>query len=149
MSYSDQLRQEIESVLDALAAERRSWNAAWITTAICSEHEAGLAADDGEDIEFWRYGGQTTCREMVRRCINRRAGEKPEPQETQFILPGFEHLQTYYVVKREGEDLGVSVFDLTAMEIKEKANVYRKMGAGCFAHADELLRFLAQRAASA
>jgi len=148
MNYSNQLRIEIEEILNALEEERRPWNPDWITTAICGNHEHGLA-NNGEDIEFWQYCGQTACREAVRRCINKRAGDRPEQDDGQLILPGWEHLQTYYLVKRNDTTIGISVFGLTDEEIREKAKEYRKMGEGCFAHAEELLRFLSQRAASA
>ena len=149
MSYSDQLRTEIVEILNALAEEHRPWNPDWITTAICGNHEHGLSEINGEDIEFWRYCGQRACREAVRRCINQLAGDRPEQDDGQLVLPGWDHLQAYYTVNRDGTSIGIPVFDLTDIEIKEKAKEYRKMGEGCFAHADELLRFLSQRAASA
>ena len=148
MGYSEQLKIEIEQMLDSLKEERRPWEANWITVAICKNHENGLA-ENGEDVEFWRYCGQTACREAVRRCINKRAGDRPQQDDGQLVLPGWDHLQAYYMVRRDEEDIGISVFNLTDNEIQEKEALYRKMGEGCFAHARELARFKSQREATA
>ena len=57
------------------------------------------------------------------------------------MLPGFAHLQAYYIVEREGDEVGVPVYDLTDLELEQKADLYSSMGTGCLAHADELRRF--------
>ena len=60
-------------------------------------------------------------------------------------LPGFEHLQAYYSVKRGDDEIGVPIRDLTDQEIDEKVALLRAMGSTCYAHANELERFKRQR----
>lgn len=140
------LGEEINTLLDDLAGQGREWNPTWIAHTICKGHEPGLAQND--DAEFWRTCGYSDCRREVTRCINRRAGDAPERRE-QIAMPGFEHLQAYYVVERGGEELGIPVDLLSDDELLAKAAHYRKMGAACFAHADDIDRFRRDRARAA
>lgn len=143
MSYADRLSAEINTLLDELAERGCEWRAPWITNEICQRHTDGLA--EGEDADYWRYCGYSYCRREVTRCINRRADPEPEHGDKQLTLPGYEHLHAYYVVERDGEEVGVPVHDMTDDEIAQKQAHYRKMGAACFAHADELQRFKQSR----
>lgn len=146
MSYADRLTAEINALLDQLADEGREWRAAWIAKHICDGHATGLG--NGEDADFWLHCGYSDCRREVTRCINRRAGDRPETDTGQLTLPGYDHLHAYYVVERDGEDVGVPVQDMTPPELEAKVRHYRKMGAACFAHADEIERFMESRSAA-
>lgn len=144
MSYADRLNREINELLDTLAAEGKEWRAGWIAHEICSRHGAALA--DHEDADFWRHCGYSDCRREVTRCINRRAGDAPKSVDVeQMTLPGYEHLQMYYVVTRDDEEVGVSIYDMTDAELEAKQAMYRAMGAACLAHAKELERFQGDR----
>lgn len=147
-SYHDKLTTEIGDVLDALAAKGERWHAQWITHAICDQHAAGLV--EGDDADFWKYTGYQTVRTHVRKVISDRAGDGADraSRQQQIALPGFErdHIQDYYLVNREGDDVAVPIVSLTDAEIEAKASLYRSMGRACFAHADELDRFVHWRA---
>lgn len=147
MSYRDQLVGEINSQLDTLAKMKQPWRARWIAHGVCNAHANGL--NEGDDADFWRYSSYEFTRKLVTECINRRAGPKAErsADDGQFAFPEFErtHLQNYYVVKRDGEELGIFVGDLTDDEIEGKAALYRSQAATCYEHADELDRFKAWR----
>lgn len=147
MSYRYQLNVEINEALDDLETRGTPWRASWIAHQICGSHTDGLGTGDHAD--FWRHCAYEEVRDQVRRCINRRAGDRPNVDDGQLRLPGYEHLQSYYVVRRQEEDLGVPVFDLTDEELDAKAAIYRAMGGACFAHADEIDRFRTLRAAEA
>ena len=146
MTYQDRLTEEINTVLDELADQDSPWRAAWIAHGICHAHRDGL--QEGEAADFWRHCGYADCRKEVTRCINRRAaieGEEGEDPQ-QLRLPGFKHLQMYYVVEREDEDkTGYPVEDCTDPELEAKSLQLRAMGQACFAHADEIDRYLRQR----
>lgn len=146
MSYYDALASEINTVLDRLADEGREWRAARIASEICTRHMEGLG--DGEHTHFWLHCGYADCRREVTRAINRRAGDRVSEDSGQMALPGFKHLHAYYVVKRDGEDVGVSVFELTEHELARKEAHYRSMGAACYEHASELGRFRRDREAA-
>lgn len=140
MGYHDKLVAEINAKLDSLTGK---WAASWIAHAICNSHAEGLAEND--EALFWRHCGYAEVRDEVRRCINRRAGDREDGEAGQGFLPGFRHLQSHYIVSRDGEDVGVPVYDLSDEEIEAKAAKYRGMGAACYAHADELDRFRRDR----
>lgn len=139
MSYSDKLIVEINSVIDRKIAAGLPLLAQWITHEVCEAHDEGLAPNDHSD--FWRHSGYKATRDEVRRCINRRIGDQPGAADRQMVFDGFEQLQRYYMVDRDGDQIGVPVQELTDEEIEGKAATYRSMGAACFAHADELDRY--------
>jgi len=142
-SYQEKLVAEINERLDGLVVIGETWHARWIAHAICQNHVEGLV--DGDDADFWRHAGYQTVREMVTKTINRRAGDKAHmgAVSRQIVLPGFErnHLQDYYLVIRDGDDVGLPVTSLTDQELMGKARRYRTMGATCYEHADEIDRF--------
>lgn len=139
MSYQDQLTIEINAAIDRKIAVGFPLLAQWIAHEVCEAHNDGLAPNDHSD--FWRHSGYKATREEVRRCINRRIGDQPEQADKQMVFEGFEHLQRYYMVDRDGDQIGVPVQELSDEEIEAKASTYRSMGAACFAHADELDRY--------
>lgn len=139
MNYSEQLAAEISATIDAIIDAGEPLRAQWIAHTVCENHNEGLASNEHAD--FWRHGGYKTCRDEVRRCINRRIGDTAEQDDKQLVFDGFEHLQRYYMVTRDGDQIGVPVEHLTDDEIDAKAALYRGYGAACYAHADELHRF--------
>ncbi len=143
MNRADQLVKEINAYLDRLAAADQPWRPAWIAAAICDDHAAGLAG--AEQAEFWRHWALAAVRDQVRRCINKRTAADNDDAAPR--LPGFEHLQAYYSVKRDEEEIGVPTADLTDQEIDEKVALLRSMGSTCFAHANELEQFKRDRVA--
>lgn len=106
----------------------------WISQAIFADHEDIR----GADAEFYRCCAWTTVRREVRQQINQ---VESDPRDHQISLEGFEHLQDYYVVTRNKEQVAVRVDHLTDSEIDVKANEYDSMGSTCLAHADELRRY--------
>ncbi len=141
MTYTDkEIRTKINTKLGALEDQGMPWHATWIAHAICHDHESGLAKHRHSD--FWKWGGYKATREMTRRCISdRTTPDKGSEQKPQLELPGFDHLQQYYMVERNGDELGVPIFQMTDEEVEAKAAQLRTMGEACFAHSDELLRF--------
>lgn len=150
MSYQDKLVAQINQELDRLQAERQTWVPEWITHTICEAHNGGLA--DNDEADFWRHGGYGMCRLQVTKIINKRAGDNAERDVSkQISLPGFdrEHLQDYYVVKRNGDDVAICIIDMTDDEIDTKAEMHLRLKEAHAAHADELIRFKHWRSVSA
>ncbi len=144
MSYQNRINAEINAELDRRAADNLGWQAEFIAHAICANHGDGLAHGNHKD--FWTWCGYATVRDATRRAINKRAGDQPDAEkDEQFILPGYEHVHRYYVVNRNGNDIGIPVHQMTDEEIEQKASLYRSMGSACFSHARELQRFQRER----
>ena len=141
MNYQSKLKSEIISVLDDLTESNQDWNATFIAQLVCDNHKHELV----NDAEFSLYNIYTNVRREVTSVINKLAGDKPEKESLQLIIPGYENLQTHYVVKRNGESIGVHIDNMTDDEIDEKTKVYKKMGTTCFAHADELQQYKVKR----
>ena len=140
-SYHARIVGEIEERLNSLSAHAKVWDPVLITMDVCNAHRDGLVQGDGGI--FWEWAGHRYVREMVRKQINSRVGGHVTPAAPQLHLPGFERdrLQYYYTVERDGRELHVPVTEMADDEIDIKAEAYRKMGAACYAHADELDRF--------
>lgn len=146
MGYERILTDAIDAELDRLQSEGRRMIADWVTKAVCAPHEASLPS--GDDGDFWRHGGFSHTRETVRRRINSRAGDKTEEDDRSPRLPGYTHLQQYYIVKRKGHgDIGVAIHDMTDAEIGGKIALYGSMSLACANHADELQIFMNKRRA--
>jgi hypothetical protein len=148
MSYHDKLKVEITAKLDALQTAGQPMIPKWVTHAICKDHEAVLV-NDGEHADFWRHGGYMHTRRMVTECINKRcdATSKSSGDPQQLSLPDFDrdHLQDYYVVERDGEEVAVCVLDMTDDELEAKALHHEAISSANAAHAREIRRFIVWR----
>lgn len=150
MSYHDQLVTEINVKLDALAGEKKPWEPRWVAHAILGDHdEAGLKKKLPRHHDFWSFCGYAETRREATRVINKRAGIRDETEDREPVFPGFERLQRYYVVKRNGEEIGVAIEDLTDAELESKAAEYRSQADGCNRHANELDRYRRLRKSAA
>ena len=108
----------------------------WITQAVMGDHEDIT----GKDADFHLCCSRVSIRKEVREQINKL--DLPETKTNrQLSLEGFEHLQQYYVVKRDHEQVAVRIDALTDSEIEVKAGEYDSMGRSLLQHADELRRY--------
>jgi hypothetical protein len=147
MSYEAALNIEIDKELDRLGELKQEWRANFVAHAICQKHTEGLA--EGEHKDFWLHCGYDKTRAAVTRRINKRAGIKTdEGDEAQPRLPGYEHMHPYYVVRRNGDDVGVHVDEMTDEEIDKKIASIERMGRSNFDHAREFKRYKRERAAA-
>lgn len=145
MSYEKTLNAEINAELNRLTGDGKQLVANWIAHTICKDHEEALDRQS-EDSMFWRHCGYATTRDAVRRQINARAGDRDEADKRQAKLPGFQHLQYYYIVKRpKVGEVGVPIDSMTDSEIDEKIVRYEGMSVACKDHADELRGYKATR----
>lgn len=114
----------------------------WITQAVMADHPDV----DGKDADFYTCCSRVSIRKEVREQINKL--EAPESKNSnQLTLEGFEHLQQYYVVKRDNEQVAVRIDNLTDSELEAKATEYENMGRSLLQHSDELRRYRALRRA--
>jgi hypothetical protein len=147
MSYETALNAEIDKELDRLGGLKETWRPTFVTQAICAPHLRGLKK--GKDRDFWLHCGYEKTRAAVARRINKRAADVIEEDiDAQPLLPGYNHLHTYYLVRRGGDDIAVPVENLTDDEIDGKIARIEKMGQTCFSHASEFRRFKRERAAT-
>jgi hypothetical protein len=148
MSYYDKLKAEIGAKLDALRAAGEPMIPRWVTHAICTDHESALA-EDSEHSDFWRHGGYMHTRRMVTEYINKRGDgtSKSTDDPQQLSLPGFDrnHLQDYYVVERDGEEVAVCILDMTDKELEAKARHHATISLANAAHAREIRSFIVWR----
>lgn len=147
MSFRDQVRREITAKVDDLAADARALHPAWITHDICVGHLVGLG--DGDDADFWRQAGYIAVRAEVGQYLRKyySADKSPDDEDGQRRLPGFEYVQTHYIVERDGDELAIPTTDLNDDEIARITARLRATGSALFAHADDLERFQRSRTA--
>lgn len=147
MSYHNKLINEITIILDRLANENREWSAKWIAHEIVENHKDGIVA--GEDADYLKYCSYDTTRKQVTKCINRRAEIGMGGEPSQYNLPGYDYIQSHYVIIRNNIPLGVPVGLITDLELEEKENQIRTMSITGLKHADELKRYRLSRRAVA
>lgn len=146
MSFRDQVRREIATKVDGLAAAAKALEPKWITHVICGDHLTGLG--EGEDADFWRQGGYIAVRAEVGEYLRKYYSADKAPtgeDEGQRRLPGFEYVQTHYIVDRGGDEIAIPTPDLSDDEIARITARLRATGAALFAHADDLDRFQRSR----
>lgn len=115
----------------------------------------GTAKCDGSYAEFARYA---VARIYSRKVLNE---FKQDPDDIP-VFPGFEHLQLAYSViekkpriESEDEDENENGIEVTIVptqqmtddQLLNRAEDYERMGAGCYAHANEIRRFVRERTA--
>jgi hypothetical protein len=128
----------------------------WITIEVCDRHRNALlsVADDAapallDDVAFWEYCAYNNVRGLATACINAQA-KRAAHHATQSVLPEvFEHLQTEYVIERDGVARPISIHEATNEELTARAYMYLANGAQMIAHGNELLRFVEMREAEA
>lgn len=113
----------------------------WLINAVIQDH----ADIKGEDADFAICCARLAIRSRVESYFRKIKENENDPTDEQMIFPGFKRLQKRYIVERD-ELVAVSVLDMTDAEIKAKAEEHRRMGAGHFEHANELMQFLLDRA---
>lgn len=114
----------------------------WLINAVIQDH----ADINGEDADFAICCARLTIRSRVESYFRKIKENEKDPTDEQMIFPGYKRLQKRYIVDRDTELVAVSILDMTDEEIRSKAEEHRKMGAGHYEHADELMRFLMDRA---
>lgn len=136
MSYTgNDLADEINAVLDHLAATEEDWNAKWIANQVVKNHQAELAG------QYAYHCAYEHTRRITTHCINTRAGDKPEDHRFQYIMEGFTRLRNYYMVDRDGEEIGVHVNHMTVTDFDDKIAFHRALARANDEHADELQRY--------
>jgi hypothetical protein len=119
---------------------------AFITHEIITKHEPGLARTN-EHTEFFKHYAYKGHRKDVGAYIAKVYGDtEDERKQLELVLPGFEHIQRRYVIKRNGEDVAVHPNDMDDQEIDARVRLLKRRGRACLAHADELERFKLIRA---
>jgi hypothetical protein len=135
-SFTD-LQREIGAKIESLVEQHGSeLHPDWITHAILSDHPDV----QGVDADFYTCCSRVSIRKEVREQINKI--DSPDSKTNkQLSLDGFEHLQQFYVVRRDNEQVAVRIDNLTDTEIDLKAREYDSMGRTLLQHSDELLRY--------
>jgi len=140
--YSEaDLESEVRAIVEAKIERGETAVKSWVMHEVLSAHPR--PDDANRDFDFWDVCAWNHTGDVVRRVLHRY--KVTEDHDKSITLPGFEYLQRAYLVDREGEPVAVPVQKLSRPEIVAKASEYRKMGMGCFAHADELMRYADER----
>lgn len=136
--------KEVNQIIRSRIDNGQIANPKWVTQAVVMAH----ADISGADAEWHQVLAYDKVRDIVRECASRYKIKKPEDGDRQLLLgPQFEFLQVAYAVKRDDEQLVIPTSLLTDEEVEQKAVELEKMGDGCYKHADELRRYLREKAA--
>lgn len=155
-SVSD-ITTEIKAIILKSIDNGRMVSTPWLITAVLAKHpvlyhpeEIGTKKCDSDFAELARHH---FAADQVRRTV--RLFKRPEPDIE--LLPGYSHLQRGYLTTRElavadeddtdpERELIISPIEkMSDQQLLQKAIEYRSYGAGCYAHADEIDRYIVER----
>ena len=129
------LHDEIRVIICGLMEIEAKLNPDWITQSVMRDH----LLIDGQDIDFYSCCTRALVRGEVTKEINDQV-DKSKP-DTQMLFEGFVHLQQYYVIKRQGNLVGIRIDQMTSDELQRKAAEHYAMGNAHISHGDEILRY--------
>lgn len=144
MNITD-LEREVRTEIRERIDKGQATAADWLTEAVVSRH----SSISGEDKDWYQVCAYDCIRSIVRRCVRLYKESPVSDSDPQMTLDGFEHLQKAYLVERQNKQIVVPIHKLTIAEIESKIDELRRMGQGCFAHADELGNYKDERRATA
>lgn len=134
-----EIRKFIQDRIDAGIILR----AEWVTAEILGAKEEPECAD----ADFYLICARNHIAEIVKKCIGKYS---PKPTtDAQLVLKGFEHMQSGYLVEREGVRVLVPTDLLSDAELLARAEEYDAMAVGCRAHAREIRDFVERRQVAA
>lgn len=107
----------------------------------------GWSPPGGSDAARWLLCGNGHIKATVQRVVSSYALAVKDGggDETQLILPGLDHVRAAYLVARDGQQCLVRTDLITDDELLARATELEAMGAGCYAHAREIRRYIAER----
>lgn len=142
MAYSmSDLEVEVSKKIDEKMTLGVRAPANWIAQEVMSDHPDV----QGIDADFHTCCSFQAVRDCVRRVVKRYAPQATVEANRQIVLPGFERLQTHYLIERNDEQEIVPVQLCTDDELLEKAKEYDAMAIGCSLHAAEIRRYIEGR----
>jgi len=148
MSAQEVFELEIAATIEAWRTAGKVLVPQFITHEIITKHEPGLARTN-EHTEFFKHYAYKGHRKDVGAYIAKVLTDEEDSEKhvKSLLLPGFDFVQTHYVIKRGGGDVGVPVDQMTDEECHARAEMIRRRGTACLAHADELDRYVLLRKA--
>jgi len=142
MAYSgSDLTTEIRALIDSKIERNGVVDPAWITMEICGAHKQ----IKGEDSEFHFFCASQFVRDSVGKALKFYDCKLSTKGDPQLVLPGYEHLQRAYLVKRKDKPVIVAIDDLTDEELEAKEAELLAMSEGAKKHANELRRYRLKR----
>ena len=142
MAYSPgDLRREVHRIIEAALTAGRRTQWAWLVTDVLNAHPLPLIPDHDFNVICRRLAVAGTVREVLHDL--KLAADDPAKASGAgtMLLPGYQHLQRGYPIDRDGTIEIVPIDQMTRAERVARAKQYRKMSAGCLAHARELERY--------
>ena len=146
MRQADLIAEVETLIVDECLGKQRPVLKAWLRQEVIGRH----ARIEGEDADFAvlcvAEHVEDTVEQVARRYRPKPEKDKPDPQLT---FAGYDYIQKVYMIERDGDSTLVPTELATSDELRAKAKELRQMGAGCYAHADELDRLADERESAA
>lgn len=136
---SESVTAEIRKFISDKIAAGETVVVEWLTQEVVS----AKAAIEGDDLPFYRVCAYAHVKDIVKRCVGK-YDARPETNR-QIVLPGFDHLQEAYTVRRNDEIVLVPISQLSDSELLDRAAEYDDMAKGCHKHALEIRGFVRAR----
>lgn len=146
VSYS-QFIAEIRQVINEATQNGRVVECKWLTHEIIQRHQD----IKGNDVAWYTYCGYEKVAASVLKTIRERKGteESEGSSDRQFVLPGYEFLQTSYVMRRDDKSVVVPTEQCSKDEMLTKADAMDRSIRGLSVHSREIRRYVANKWADA
>lgn len=134
--------REVNVHIQALLKENRTIQTSWIVQDLILKHQAIR----GADAPWYNRCGYEHLRNCVQKAIRSYQigpeGHWEQYQLEGFIEDGYKQLQKAYVTQRDKTSQIIPIGQMTKKELLAKAAELRTMGDGCYAHAEEIERYI-------
>jgi len=133
-----ELSTEISNAVESAMMARAPIQKTWLIQKIISNHPDV----NGADADFYTCATRDTIRQFVDRHFRSiKLIEDESSANNQMVLAGFERLQTYYTIERQGEFQIVPIESMSVKELHRKADEHFRQSDGHRIHAEELMRY--------
>jgi hypothetical protein len=146
MYSAGDLRQELRHIIEDGIARGQAMPMGWIVETVMQRHPLPR---EFEQRGFYEHHTRCNIRIELRKTLrDYTVGDEEDegdPRQGSLPLEGYHYLQRICLVKRDRDRVVVDIEQMSRAECEAQAARRRKMGAGCFAHAEEWDRWIAGR----
>lgn len=138
MNLQKHLEIEIVEIIHEQIKANGKVIADWVANEVVRRHDS----IEGDDQGFAKFCMYAHVRRTVQKVAQRYRGTE---DDRQLLLPGYDCVQVYYSIVRNGEQHIVAIEQMTVAEVYAKIDELQKMRDGLERHIDELKQYLVDR----
>lgn len=143
MSEND-IVKELEAVLSERIRDGQSTPVPWLKHAILDRHKQ----IEGQDKDWYLFCASLTLSDCIRKLLKKmKTGESECDQQLRLPYPGYDYLQSGYIVVRKKVNIVIPTDQCAIEELQQKIVQYAAIRDGMELHIQDLQRYIAARLA--